>query len=73
MIWKERYKIRIRVVQMHDFIAIIRVRRTDRKRNERIRKHVGVCTGVDEVRNKSTMKWHSNLKKWCRVFWIELM
>lgn len=40
------------MVQMDNFRAMIEVRRSDRRRNERIRDLVGVCKGKNKVSNK---------------------
>lgn len=56
---------RVKAVRLDNIRSIIGVKRTDRRRNERTREHIGVHKKVVKVINANTMRWHGNKKKGC--------
>ena len=56
MLWKEKKRSRIRVIQMDNLRGLLGIRRMDRVPNARIRELCGVTKGVDE-RNEGVLRW----------------
>ena len=56
MLWKEKKRSRIRVIQMDNLRSLLGIRRMDRVPNARIRELCGVTKGVDE-RNEGVLRW----------------
>ena len=57
MLWKEKERYRVRVVQMDNFKVLLGIRRMDRVPNTRIREWFGVMKGVDKRIHEGVLWW----------------
>ena len=63
MIWKEKKRSRIRVVQMDSLRGLLGISRMDRVPNARIRELWGVTKGVDERIDEGVLWWFSHVER----------
>ena len=63
MLWKEKERSRIRVVQMDSLRKLLGIRRMDRVHNARIRELCGVTKGVDERIDEIVLWWFGHMKR----------
>ena len=63
MIWKERERSRVRVLQMDNLRGLLVIRRMDRISNARIRELCGVRKGLDERIDESVLRWFGHVER----------
>ena len=63
MIWKEKERFRIRIVQMDNLRGLLGIRRMDRIPNTRIRELCGVTKGVDKRIDEIVLRWFGHMER----------
>ena len=63
MLYKEKERSRIRVVQMDNLRGLLGIRRMDTVLNTRIRELCRVIEGVDESIDEGVLCWFSHMKR----------
>ena len=63
MLWKEKERSRIRVVQMDNLRGLLDIRRMDRVLNAQIRKLYGMTKAMDEMIYEGVLRWFGHVKR----------
>ena len=63
MIWMEKKRPLIRVVQMDNLRGLLGIRSMDRVPNARIRELCGVTKGVDERIGEGVLRWFGHVER----------
>ena len=63
MIWREKDRSRIRVVQMDNLRGVLGIRKMDKVSNARIRQLCGVAKAVDKKIDEDVLRWFSHMER----------
>ena len=63
MLWKEKERSRVRVVQIDNIRKLLGIRRMDRVPNESIRELCGVMEGLDEMIDEGVLRWFGHVER----------
>ena len=63
MLWKEKERSRIKVVQMDNLRRLLGIRRMDRVTNAMIRELCGVKKGLDERVDEGVLQWFGHVER----------
>ena len=63
MLWKEKERSRVGVVQMDNLRGVVCIRRMDRVRNALIRELCGVKKGLDETFDEGILRWFGHVER----------
>ena len=63
MIWREKERSRIRIVQRDNLRGLLGIRRRDKVSNARIMQLCGVTKGVDEKIDESVLRWFGHVER----------